>query len=98
MITVAKELLSKSEEDKVRAVFTLPGFEILIDTVRAKLAAHEAEYAVLAVEAERAYWSTKTAKERDDMLTKAAELKIFLNVVDAVRAEGYEFFRVKLTA
>lgn len=87
--------LSETDADKVRSTLTSPGWEIIMDCVRSELAALKIEAGDKAVEAKVAYWKPEAQADTKEAITKAAERKIFLNVVDEMESGAYQFFRLK---
>ena len=87
--------LAKAE--RIRSMFAHPGFKDFTDAVRAELADVQAKLADSATKAAIVHWNTSAQNEAKDLATKAAELQIFLNVVDEKGMDGYQFHQVELT-
>ncbi len=97
MINTTKEPIQQQDRDKISSLLLHPGWEVLLSCIRSEQAAIEADVANKAVASGTNYWNPDIGREVKELVTRAAERKIFLNVVDEFSAHDYQFFRLKLS-
>lgn len=98
MIEVQKVQLTVTEHEQIQEMFRHPGFALMLACAKAQQVAIEADAAGKLCGSVESYWNPKVDEAVKERIVDAARLKIFLSVVDAMQRDGYEFFRVTLSA
>lgn len=88
---VERIALTKEQEDRVRAVLTMPGFQLIREIVSARACEH------LISTLDAGLYDTEAAKLTVAASSEAARrLNNAVEVLDEVAAGGAEWFRIKL--